>query len=168
MAAALFLSACGTDGPDGEQTDWIPAKANILEQQVASALQMERRIARIEPSLLEVTQAHLKAARGHSEDMAATGFFDHVSPNGDSPSDRFKKSRPFFYGRIGENIWSRDLTPGAQPNLAVIARDCVAAWMDSAPHRALILDPAMTHMGIGAIIADNKVLVTLVMTGAGG
>ena len=71
------------------------------------------------------------AAAAHSADMVARGFFDHVSPDGGTLSDRARRTG--YGGRtLGEDIgWGTyDLgTPSA----------IVAAWMKSPPHRAIIL-----------------------------
>lgn len=86
------------------------------------------------------------AAQGHSESMAAGGYFDHVGPGGQTPLQRMRdtgyvySSNVGFY--IGENIaWGTGSlsTP----------RSIVAGWMASSGHRANILDTHFRDGGIG-------------------
>jgi len=84
------------------------------------------------------------AAAAHSADMVARGFFDHVSPDGGTLSDRVHRTG--YSGRtLGEDIgWGTyDLgTPSA----------IVAAWMKSPPHRAIILGGRFREIGVGVAI----------------
>ena len=84
------------------------------------------------------------AAAAHSADMVARGFFDHVSPDGGTLSDRVHRTG--YSGRtLGEDIgWgASDLgTPSA----------IVAAWMKSPPHRAIILGGRFCEIGVGVAI----------------
>ena len=76
--------------------------------------------------------------------MVARGFFDHVSPDGGTLSDRVRRTG--YGGRtLGEDIgWGTyDLgTPSA----------IVAAWMKSPPHRAIILGGRFREIGVGVAI----------------
>jgi len=76
--------------------------------------------------------------------MVARGFFDHVSPDGGTLSDRVHRTG--YSGRtLGEDIgWGTyDLgTPSA----------IVAAWMKSPPHRAIILRGRFREIGVGVAI----------------
>ena len=84
------------------------------------------------------------AATAHSRDMVARGYFEHDSPDGLTPQDRIRATG---WGRgrsssSGENIaWGtgREATPEA----------IVEQWMDSPPHRADILRPAFSEIGVG-------------------
>jgi uncharacterized protein YkwD len=96
------------------------------------------------PLLLSADLAH--AAQGHSESMAAEDYFEHVSPDGQTPLSRmhatgYLSSADAGYA-VAENIaWGSlgDSTPAA----------IVAAWMASPPHRANILDGEFRDSGIG-------------------
>ena len=71
-------------------------------------------------------------------------FFDHVNPDGQDPGDRLSAwSVPWV--AVGENLTRGSLDPS----------DAMDAWMDSAPHRATILDPQFTHLGVGVHIASG-------------
>jgi len=88
------------------------------------------------------------AAAAHSADMVARGFFDHVSPDGGTLSDRVHRTG--YSGRtLGEDIgWGTyDLgTPSA----------IVAAWMKSPPHRAIILGARFREIGVGVAIGTPE------------
>ena len=77
-------------------------------------------------------------ARMKSEDMMKNNYFDHVSPTYGDPGkmlDQFQVS----YKTAGENIAKGVATP----------EEVVTAWMQSDGHRANILNPDFTHIGVG-------------------
>lgn len=77
------------------------------------------------------------AAQLHANDMAAKGYFAHVSPDGKQPW--------YWLDQVGYNYTY------AGENLAVDFTDSTAvntAWMNSPEHRANILKPEYTQMGI--------------------
>jgi uncharacterized protein YkwD len=78
------------------------------------------------------------AAQRHSDDMAAHDYFSHTSLNGDTLADR-AEAAGFTGGMLGENIAAGQRTP----------EDVMAAWMDSAGHRANILNCDYTVIGVG-------------------
>jgi uncharacterized protein YkwD len=84
------------------------------------------------------------AARAYARDMVDRSFFDHVSPGGGTMIDRLHGAgwAPAGAWSAGENIaWgSGDLGTPAR---------IVDAWMHSAGHRANILSPAFTQIGLG-------------------
>jgi uncharacterized protein YkwD len=86
-----------------------------------------------------------QAARGHASDMARHNFFDHVSPNGDTLSDRLRHAgygRPGDGWRAGEDLgWG---TGGrATPNALV------DAWLASPGHRRILLSGSYREIGVG-------------------
>ncbi len=77
------------------------------------------------------------AAREHSVDMHRRHYFDHDSPDGQTPWDRIKA--------IGYSV------PGAE-NIArgyATAQAVVQGWMNSPGHRANILNCSLKAVGIG-------------------
>jgi uncharacterized protein YkwD len=78
------------------------------------------------------------AAQAHSDDMAAHDYFSHTSLNGDTLADR-AEAAGFTGGILGENIAAGQRTP----------QDVMAAWMDSAGHRANVLNCDYTVIGVG-------------------
>ena len=81
------------------------------------------------------------AATRHSKDMVRRHYFAHVSPSGQTVTDRVRRAG-YDGGRLGENIgWGS----GSLATPAAI----VQAWMNSPPHRAIILTPGFRDLGVG-------------------
>ncbi|MET8686086.1 CAP domain-containing protein [Streptomyces sp. NPDC004732] len=78
-----------------------------------------------------------------SADMAARDFFDHTDPDGATPWDRAEKAGIKNLG--GENI------ARGQAN----AQSVMDAWMNSAGHRANILNCDYKTLGVGAHFAPG-------------
>jgi len=89
------------------------------------------------------------AARGHSRSMLEYGFFSHDSVDGTAFSDRIRR----HYPSRGWRRWSVGETLLASPTGVVDARAIVSAWLDSPPHRDVILEPTWRDAGIGALYA---------------
>ncbi len=77
------------------------------------------------------------AARAHSTDMVDRRYFEHESPDGDTPADRTAAAGYADYG--GENI------AYGQRSAAEVMSD----WMGSPDHRRNILDCEFTTVGVG-------------------
>jgi uncharacterized protein YkwD len=86
------------------------------------------------------------AAQGHSDDMGRRRYFAHDSPEGDSVGDRARSTgfspRIGRTWRVGENLYYGSGPLGTP-------RRVVRGWMESPSHRAAILDPAFTQVGVG-------------------
>jgi uncharacterized protein YkwD len=85
-----------------------------------------------------------QAAQRHAVDMVVRAYFEHTSPDGTTVQDRIRATG--YAGgsaaSTGENIaWG----VGAKATPAAM----VATWMSSPPHRADILRPAFTEIGVG-------------------
>ena len=81
------------------------------------------------------------AAQAHAEDMGRRRFYAHENPSGLSPHQRMRGAG-YDGSSTGENIhWG----VGAYATPARIMRD----WMESPGHRANILRPSFTRVGIG-------------------
>ncbi len=78
------------------------------------------------------------AAQGHSADMAANDYFSHTGQDGRTFADRIRAAG-YAGGAIAENI------AAGQPD----ASSVMASWMDSAGHRANILNCAFSDIGVG-------------------
>lgn len=78
------------------------------------------------------------AAQGHSADMIARAFYAHTSPDGGEPWHRASAAGS-THRSIGENIACGQRTPA----------EVVDGWMNSPGHRANILKPSFTHLGVG-------------------
>ncbi|MFG2309130.1 CAP domain-containing protein [Streptomyces sp. NPDC048566] len=78
------------------------------------------------------------AAQGHSADMVARDFYAHTSPDGRAPWDRAAAAGS-RHRTVGENIACGQRSPA----------EVVLGWMNSPGHRANILTPEFTHLGVG-------------------
>ncbi|WP_329332039.1 CAP domain-containing protein [Streptomyces sp. NBC_00663] len=78
------------------------------------------------------------AAQAHSTDMIARAFYDHTAPDGSRPWDRAAAAGA-TQRSIGENIACGQRSPA----------EVVEGWMNSPGHRANILTPGFTHIGVG-------------------
>ncbi|MFJ8109409.1 CAP domain-containing protein [Streptomyces sp. NPDC096132] len=78
------------------------------------------------------------AAQAHCADMVARAFYSHTSPEGTQPWDRAAAAGS-TRRTIGENIACGQRS----------AAEVVEGWMNSPGHRANILKPAFTHIGVG-------------------
>ncbi len=85
-----------------------------------------------------------RVARYKSQDMKDNGYFSHTSPTYGSPFSMMKNFG-ISYRSAGENIAMGQRTPEAVVN----------AWMNSSGHRANILSPSFTEIGVG-YVADGK------------
>lgn len=93
-------------------------------------------------------------AYSHSEDMARRDYMSHESPDGIGPFDRLDLAG-IFYLMACENLAAGYTS----------ADDVVNGWMNSELHRANILNPDFTHIGIGCHVGGTLgVYWTLVMT----
>ena len=81
-----------------------------------------------------------RVARYKSQDMKDLGYFSHTSPTYGSPFQMIK-SFGITYRTAGENIAKGYSTPAA----------VVSGWMSSPGHRANILNPSFTEMGVGYV-----------------
>lgn len=95
---------------------------------------------------LRVSTGLSAAAMAHTRDMVAHGYFAHSSADGEPFWKRIASFYPdgsYSYWSVGENLfWSVG---------AATAGAGVTAWMASPEHRATILDPRWTQIGIGAV-----------------
>jgi uncharacterized protein YkwD len=78
------------------------------------------------------------AARGHSTDMANRGYFSHTTPEGVTFDQRITNAG-YHWSGAAENIAKGQDTPAA----------VMDSWMNSAGHRANILNCGYKHIGVG-------------------
>jgi uncharacterized protein YkwD len=88
----------------------------------------------------------MAAARLHSRQMAVSGRFQHESPDGSAFWKRIRR----FYGAGGFHAWT------VGENLlwwspAATAADVASGWLDSPPHRQILLDPSWCELGVSAV-----------------
>jgi uncharacterized protein YkwD len=118
--------------------------ASAFEGEILRLTNVERTTAGLAP--LASCARLATAARAHSERMLAGQFFEHVDPGTGSTISARIAATGYMAGasswRVGENIAMGYATAAATMN----------GWMNSAGHRANILEPSFTHLGVGVTI----------------
>jgi len=108
---------------------------DIIEQ-VCMLVNQERAAVGEEPLKLDAALSNVSQA--FSEDMVQRNYFSHTSPDGLGPTDRLKAGN-IIYQTWGENIAYYYKTPA----------EVMTAWMNSAGHKANILNAKFGKIGIG-------------------
>lgn len=113
-----------------------------MEASILTLVNVERQKAGLKPLVLDSQLTQV--ARLKSRDMHDAGYFSHTSPTYGSPFDMMSHFG-ITYRAAGENI-----AVGQKDGDAVMQ-----AWMNSPGHRANILNPNYTHIGIGAFVSAD-------------
>lgn len=115
--------------PDTPETPSQPDSGSVLAEERAVVSLVNEIRAQYGLSALTLDESLCRYARVKSQDMQQNGYFSHESPTYGSPFDMMR-SFGISYSYAGENI--------AMGYSA--AQSVVEAWMNSAGHRANILD----------------------------
>lgn len=102
---------------------------------------------------LKIDDELQNVARIKAKDMVDSNYFSHTSPTYGSPFDMIK-SFGISYKTAGENIAGNSSNSGA-----------VNAWMNSAGHKANILNSSFNYTGIGVVNSPKygKIYVQMFM-----
>lgn len=121
----------------------IPTKEQAsVEQEVVKLVNAER--AKEGLRALKEEWELSRVAKYKSQDMHDKKYFDHTSPTYGTPFTMMKNFG-ITYKSAGENIAMGQRS----------AEEVVKAWMNSAGHRANILNKNYTHIGIGYVKDGN-------------
>jgi uncharacterized YkwD family protein len=123
--------------PGSKVTLPSPEKMENIEKQVLTLTNQERERNGLKPLSGDDTTLN-RCAHVKSTDMRDANYFSHQSPTYGSPFDMLREFG-VDYRQAAENI-----AAGQQS-----AEEVVKSWMESAGHRANILNPDYTHIGIG-------------------
>lgn len=93
-----------------------------------------------------------KAARAYAAFLAKSGEFSHTA-DGRQAGDRIT-SAGYAWCQIGENLAMHLDSRGFQAR--ALAEKSVEGWINSPPHRANLVAPAMTEIGVGVVRAPDK------------
>lgn len=154
LAVALPAAAAPTN------TEPSPAITLTADEALLVRLINHERAEKNRPALL-LDPLLTQVARQHSTDMQRRDYFSHLepAPNPRTPFARYADAlqrRPLVV--VGENIGR-----ASQPLMAIIH----AHMMDSPEHRANLLDPQYTRLGVGLhVLPDGRVWVTQMFSGA--
>ena len=104
------------------------------------------------------------SARGHSADMLNRNYFSHTDPEGRTLKERLPAN--LATRQWGENIWTGR---GYDPRqVHYLAQKIMDSWMKSPGHRANILTPGYTHLGVGVMAKNQEIKATQVFIGMAG
>ncbi|MFF3022235.1 CAP domain-containing protein [Gottfriedia sp. NPDC057948] len=122
--------------PENPSKIEVPASLSAYESKVIELTNIERTKADLKP--FKANNELSKVSRIKSKDMTVKNYFDHNSPTYGSPFDMMKKFG-ISYNHAAENIAKGQKTP----------EEVVKAWMNSAGHRANILNSKLDQIGVG-------------------
>jgi uncharacterized YkwD family protein/spore coat assembly protein SafA len=125
----------------------IPSVDNLktIEQQVVDLVNKNRVSAGLAP--LAANWELSRVARYKSQDMISKGYFGHQSPTYGSPFTMMQ-SFGLHFSAAGENIAYGQRSP----------QEVMTAWMNSSGHRANIMSPIYTQIGVGAAKTSSGTL----------
>ena len=144
LAAVLVMAPTATPGPSAKVESRVTLEAAVVRALNRVRLADGLRALRTSPSLRT-------AARGHSRAMLERGFFAHESADGTAFSERIRR----YYTSRGWRTWSVGEALLASQGSDMEATAIVDSWLDSPPHRAIILSPSWRDAGIGALYAPT-------------
>ncbi len=128
-----------------------PVRRASLEKKLAAMRERILRLtngARKQAGLKPLTRNPLleTSAQAYAEDMARRNFFSHSDPDGREPADRIRAAGyRAARCRCQTRTWTGENLAKGQTGITQVFR----AWMNSPAHRAAILHPAFTDIGIG-------------------
>ncbi len=134
----------------------VTVAPDSLAGEMIDRLNAERTALGLEP--LAFSEAARAVAVERAVDMATHTYFAHISPLGVAPDELLDRTG-VHYTRMGENI-ARSTATSEQ---VVDAVHC--ALMASPGHRAHMLQPAYTHVGIGIASAGGRFYVAEILLG---
>jgi uncharacterized protein YkwD len=143
---ANFPVWCGTDPPSSitvhpTHDDDRELPADEAERRLLALVNRDRQAAGLAPLLWDDRVAAV--SRGHSEDMRKTKIVAHISPTTGSAADRVRAAG-IKTAMVLENV-ARTYGAG----------EAHASLMNSPGHRANVLAPQATHVGIGVVLGEG-------------
>jgi uncharacterized protein YkwD len=134
-----FAAPVGSSGNASGHAALASLESGVLEQ--LNAIRAEHGLV-----ALKLNARLTAAAKQHSAEMGADGYFEHSSHDGTAFWKRISRwyaSSGFGYWSVGENLlWS---SPGVDPAHAL------ELWMNSPEHRANILAGRWREIGVSAV-----------------
>jgi len=137
----------GVPEPMIRENEGAVVDPEVAEVRMLELLNETRKAAGVAP--LTSDSALRQVAAGHTQDMVEHGFVGHVSPSRGTPEDRLNRSG-VLVSQFGENIAAANTPEEAHTGL-----------MESPGHRANMLNPLFTHVGIAAGKSAAGLVVTL-------
>jgi len=148
-APADVLAPAATLAPTPDMTAFFPPDIPALQRLMLEAVNADRRA----NGLTEVVWDETAALAGtqHAKEMAQYGYISHRNLDGYGPDYRYSMAGGMHYAM--ENVYATWHSPGGAPQSTAEWKQWVhnaqKSLMESEGHRANILTPEHTHVGIG-------------------
>jgi uncharacterized protein YkwD len=148
VAALVALPAAPAAAGQGAcpRADVMPTTRTLDDARAATVCLINRERTKRGLRKLRTNRSLQASARSYARDMVRRSFFDHVSPSGETFTERIREDTRYLAGargwEIGENLaWGTGskATPG----------QIVSGWMQSRGHRENILHRSFREMGLG-------------------
>lgn len=123
-----------------------------VESEIFRLVNVERKKAGVKT--LNYSTTMQKYARIKSEDMATRGYFDHRDPQGNLITEKMKNDG------VKYSSWGENIAYIGGESASKLASEFMNNWMNSPGHRANILSPNFTGIGIGVYKSGNTVYAT--------
>ena len=123
-----------------------------VESEIFRLVNIERKKAGV--NTLSYSNTMQKYARMKSEDMAVRKYFDHRDPQGNLITEKMKNDG------VKYSSWGENIAYIGGESADVLASQFMRNWMNSPGHRANILSPNFTGIGVGAYKTGNTVYAT--------
>ncbi len=145
VALGAGLLALALLGPwAGQARGQVAAPRESFAARVVELTNRERQKAGLEP--LAMSRQLSQAAQAYVEVLAATGCFAHTCGPVPEMAQRGEQAGYTAWTALGENLAAGYPTPEA----------VVAGWMSSEGHRANILNPQFTEIGVGTASSRDR------------
>lgn len=149
VIAILTLSGCGGTGLPAATADRdgcadsgrLPTPATATTARAATLCLINAERARHGLPALMADPGLQGAAEEHSLDMARRDYFEHDTPEGVKPWMRITR-QGYHAPLVGENLAWGEADKGTPV-------EAMRLWMDSDGHRANLLEPRYTQIGVG-------------------
>jgi uncharacterized protein YkwD len=145
LCCAVTAAVLAIVGVASATADTGPGQREMtLEQAILHEVNHVRSDRGLRP--LTASRSLVAAAAFQSKALLTQGLFDHDTQGGGAFGDRLRRFYPVGSARawsVGENLlWS---------SVGIDAATAIQRWLDSPPHRHILLDPTWREFGIGAL-----------------
>lgn len=139
LGLCLLLSTC-TSAPPALDLQQLETEIHALTNRFREEQAL--------PPLAELPELK-RVSRIHSQDMAERQFFEHINPDGKTPTDRLEEGFPEAVNRFsGENLAQHSQD---HFNTEELAAELLRLWIASPEHHAQLIAPEYSHLGVGVV-----------------
>ncbi len=146
----VFVGVAADDAVETPEGPRRALKPDQAQARLVDLVNRDRAAAGLEPLLFDPELS--AAALGHSENMRRENFVAHLSPTTGGPEERLIRAG------IVTDLAAENIGRGSDPG------EIHKGFMDSPGHRAAILLPGVTHVGIGVSAAKRGETADYIVT----